>query len=69
MSALTVVRIERVRFRENVREVFTEGQGKLSIIINKVSMLSVGARKEGFKKRTVAAKDRGRRIVGAFVKS
>ena len=29
----------------------------------------MGARKEGFKKRTVAAKDRGRRIVGAFVKS
>ena len=29
----------------------------------------MGARKEGFKKRTVAGKDRGYRIVGAFVKS
>ena len=28
----------------------------------------MGARKEGFKKRTVAGKDRGYRIVGAFVK-
>ena len=31
-------------------------------------MLSVAARKEEFKKRTVAVKDRGYRIVGAFVK-
>ena len=29
----------------------------------------MGARKEGFKKRTVAGNDRGYRIVGAFVKS
>ena len=29
----------------------------------------MGARKEGFKKRTVAGKDRGYRLVGAFVKS
>ena len=29
----------------------------------------MGARKEGFKKRTVAGKDQGYRIVGAFVKS
>ena len=28
----------------------------------------MGARKEGFKKRTVAGNDRGYRIVGAFVK-
>ena len=29
----------------------------------------MGARKEGFRKRTVAGNDRGYRIVGAFVKS
>ena len=29
----------------------------------------MGARKEGFKKRTVVGKDRGYRIVGAFIKS
>ena len=31
--------------------------------------MRVGARKEGFKKRTVAGKDRGYRLVGTFVKS
>ena len=40
----------------------------MSIIINKVTVLSVAARKEEFKKRTVTEKDRGYRIVGAFVK-
>ena len=39
MFALMVVRIKRLRFREN--EVLTQGQGKMqSIIINKVSVLS-----------------------------
>ena len=53
---------------EKMWGLYPRGQGKMSIIINKVTVLSVAARKEEFKKRTVAEKDRGYRIVGAFVK-
>ena len=40
LSALMVVRIKRVRFYSRKCEVFSKRQGKLSIIINKVSVLS-----------------------------